>query len=120
MDVLKEPKCKNCGHPPCPCCGTWCDTLLRECTCPKCAGAFSLDDLGEDAESLTEDEDDSIGYDSGLPMEGDSLACPLCKHRFNLIWDEHVEVELCCNDGPCEYDMPAEKVQEWCQKMLVE
>jgi hypothetical protein len=37
-EVFSDQVCQRCGHPPCPCCGDWCDVLVGDDPEPCCEG----------------------------------------------------------------------------------
>lgn len=92
--MTEVPKCKKCGHPPCPGCETWCDIIADHIFCPSCNESTAL-------------------YNHDRDKDGDVQECGSCEISFKLDFDEHVDFELCC-DSECEYDMPMEDVLAWC------
>lgn len=96
----REPKCKRCGHRPCPGCVDWCDTMMWNIYCPEC----------EEVVSEQKDEKD-----------GDEIQCPHCQHKWPLQLVEKgramddIGVDPCC-DGECDWDLPMAEVEAWCDQ----
>jgi hypothetical protein len=45
-----SPRCRRCGHQMCPCCGSWCDTLIGDDMDMCCDGECDVD--GERGEAV--------------------------------------------------------------------
>lgn len=99
---MRKPKCKKCGHGPCPGCVDWCDVMVWNIYCPKC---------DEVLHEIKESEAD-----------GDAMECQHCKHDFRLRLpgcnhdDDDIGVDPCC-DHECEWDQPMWYVEDWCHRM---
>lgn len=92
------PKCKRCGHKPCPACMDWCDRLLRNIYCPEC---------------------DEVVGEQGDREDGCHMKCSKCGEAWQLALPKEgrkhddVDIELCC-DGECDWDQDEQAVEEWC------
>ncbi len=89
--TIPAPKCRRCGHGPCPGCETWCDMMLHTIWCPHCEATVS-DYTPEKART--------------------AQFCQSCNSSF-MANSKQVDVDPCC-DGECDFDVPMEIVQAWC------
>jgi hypothetical protein len=97
---MTDPKCKKCGHKPCPGCQDWCDVMLHNIYCPSC---------------------DEVVCEQGGLRDGIGMTCTHCSHQWELALvakgrkRDDVGVDACC-DMKCEWDRPDAEVQQWCEK----
>lgn len=94
------PKCKKCGHRPCPGCVDWCDTMMWNIYCPEC---------------------DEIVCELKGQKSGEKMICPHCAHPWSLRVPggegsgDDIGVDPCC-DHECDWDLPMAEVEAWCDQ----
>ncbi len=88
---IAAPKCRRCGHEPCPGCETWCDMMVHTIWCPHCEATVS---------DYTSDK------------AGTGQFCQSCNSSF-MVNSKQVDVDPCC-DGECDFDVTMEIVHAWC------
>jgi len=93
------PKCKRCGHEPCPGCENWCDRLIRNIYCPEC---------------------DEVVCEQGNELDGRWMGCPHCKNEWQLLLVktgrkiDDIGIDACC-DHECDWDQDEADVIRWCE-----
>ena len=90
---IPAPKCKQCGHEPCPICETWCDMMVRSIWCPHCEAMIASDFTWKNANIK-------------------QMSCPSCKKSFKVTAEQE-DLDTCC-EGHCDFDASEKDVSAWC------